>query len=404
VFFLAVAVLAGDLAARMRGEMSKSQAAVQRTSRLLAFSRRMAATASTDGAMSALVEFVAQALHCSARVWACDEDSRLKVRARTGPRMDSPPDEDVDTAWRSGSTVHRASGWLFLPIGTATRRLCLLGVDREKLLSEEQELLTGLGDQTAAAMERVTLERDLDAARIASETEQFRSALLSSVSHDLRTPLASIIGSVSSLQEFWSSLSPENRRELLQTVLDESNRLDRYIQNLLDMTRLGHGAPSLRREWVDLNDVVSSAVRRLDRVLGQVRLEVAINPDAALSHVHGPFIEQAIVNLLDNAARFSPDGGLVTLNASRQEGNIVIEIADEGPGIPESEREKVFDMFYSIKGRGDQGSGLGLAICRGLIGAHGGEIRVLPSRTGSGTIMQVTLPVGEATEPIQSGD
>ena len=404
VFFLAVAVLAGDLAARMRGEMSKSQAAVQRTSRLLAFSRRMAATASTDGAMSALVEFVSQALHCSAWVWAPGEKDFLEVRAKTGSRTEGPAATEVDAAWRANSIVHRGSGWLFLPIGTGTRRLCLLGVDREVLRGDEQELLAGLGDQTAVAVERVTLAKDLDAARIASETEQFRSALLSSVSHDLRTPLATIIGSVSSLQEFWSSLSPEDRRELLQTVLDESNRLDRYIQNLLDMTRLGHGAPSLRREWVDLNDVVSSAVRRLDRVLGKVRLQVTIDPDAALAHVHGAFIEQAIVNLLDNAARFSPDGAPVTLSATRQGEKIVIEIADQGPGIPESEREKIFDMFYSIKDRGDQGSGLGLAICRGLIGAHGGDIRALPSPTGPGTVMRLILPVDAAADPGQPDD
>jgi len=401
LFFLAVAALAGNLAARMRGEMTRSQTAVQRTSRLLEFSRRMTATTTAGGAMSALAESVAQALRCTAWVWAPAENANLELCAKAGPSTDGPAAEEIDHAWQSHSAVHRARGWLYLPIGIGTRRLGLLGVNREFLLNDEQELLIGLGDQTAVAMERVTLAKDLDEARVASETEQFRSALLSSVSHDLRTPLATIIGSITSLQEYWPNLSTENRRDLLQTVHGESKRLDRYIQNLLDMTRLGHGTPNLDRKWVDLNDVVSSAIRRLDTVLSKVRMQVSIDADATLLHVHEAFIEQAIVNLLDNAASFSPVGGQVTLRAQRRDASIVIEIADQGPGIPESERDKVFDMFYSIgdRGGGDQGSGLGLAICRGLIGAHGGDIRVQPTSRGSGTLMQVTLPAPVDDEP-----
>lgn len=397
LFFLLIAALAGKLAARMREEMTRSQAAVQRTSRLLAFSRRTAAVASVEGALSTLAESVAQAMRCSALAWAPDEDGRLELRASAGTRTDAPSQEDVDLAWRKEAVLHRSQGWLFLAVGTGPRRVGLLGINRDTLQTEEQELLIGQCDQAAVAVERVHLARDLDEARVASETEQFRSALLTSVSHDLRTPLATIIGSVTSLQELWPNLTEENRKELLQTILGESNRLDRYIQNLLDMTRLGHGAPPLEREWVDLNDVVASAAHRLETELDRVRLVVEIDPDAALIHVHGALIEQAIVNLLDNAAKFSPDGGLVTLSASHGEAGTVIDIVDEGPGVPESEREKVFDMFYRSKdqSRTQDGSGLGLAICRGLIGAHGGEIHALPSKKGSGTCMRVTLPAAE---------
>jgi two-component system, OmpR family, sensor histidine kinase KdpD len=401
VFFLAVAALAGNLAARMRSEMAKSHAAVQRTSRLLSFSRRMAAAASAQAAMSTLAESAAQALRCTALVWARGEDSRMEMRAKAGPAREVPAAHEVELAWQTQFSTYNARNWLFLPIGTSARRVSLLCVARAILEADEEELLISLCDQTMVAIERVMLASDLDEARVASEAEQFRSALLSSVSHDLRTPLATIIGAITSLQELWENLSAKNRRALMQTVLDESNRLDRYIQNLLDMTRLGHGAPSLMREWVDLNDIVASAVQRLDTVLGAIRLDVEIEPDAALVHVHGAFIEQAFVNLLENAAKYSPDGGLVRFFARREGASIVIDVVDQGPGIPESEREAVFDMFYSIKGRdgGDQGSGLGLAICRGLIGAHGGDIRALPSSDGSGTCMRVTLPATDGDAP-----
>lgn len=394
VFFLAVAAIGGNLAARMRSEMTRTKTAVERTARLLAFSRQMAVSASTRTAMTSLAQAVAQALHCSALAWTPGDESCLELRERAGPGPDMPVGEELEQAWQMEAVPYCGLHWLFLPVETSSRRLGLLGLDRESIREEEKDLLVGLCDQTAIAMDRVMLVRDLDEARVASETERFRAALLSSVSHDLRTPLATIIGSVTSLQELWPNLSPDTREELMQTVVGESNRLDRYIQNLLDMTRLGQGAPLLSREWVDLNDVVANAIRRLDTVLDNVHLEIDIDPYAALMHVHGAFMEQVVVNLLDNASGFSPAGGRISLVARRRGGDLVIDVVDEGPGIPEAERENVFEMFYSIKGcaRSHLGSGLGLAICRGLVGAHGGEIRAIPPAGGRGTHIRITLP------------
>ncbi|MCZ7597102.1 MAG: ATP-binding protein [Gammaproteobacteria bacterium] len=219
-------------------------------------------------------------------------------------------------------------------------------------------------------LDRTRLESELEQARIVSETEQLRAALLSSVSHDLRTPLASIIGSTTSLIEYGDTIRPGDRLDLLNTVVTEARRLDRYIQNLPDMTRLGQGKLHLARDWVDLADVVSSAVSRVRAGAGGVSIDVAIEPGLPLMWIHGVLIEQALVNLVDNAVKHSPTGTAVSVRARRGAGTVVVEVIDRGPGIAVEEREKIFDMFYTIR-RGDsgtQGTGLGLAICRGWSG------------------------------------
>tara|TARA_R110002110_G_scaffold26911_1_gene98392 strand:+ start:12754 stop:13848 length:1095 start_codon:yes stop_codon:yes gene_type:complete len=237
---------------------------------------------------------------------------------------------------------------------------------------------------------------ELEATRSSAETEQLRSALLSSVSHDLRTPLASIIGSTSSLLHYGDSFTEESRRDLLATILDESRRLDRHIQNLLDMTRLGQGKLSLARDWVDVSDIISSAVSRLGSVLEPVQVSINVPADAPLLYVHGVLIEQALVNLLDNAARFSPEGGLITVDVRPCQDSLEIRVCDQGPGIPAAEKEKIFDMFYTAR-QGDcgdlQGTGLGLAICRGMVAAHGGTVTAEDGSDGTGSCFRIRLPL-----------
>ena len=219
------------------------------------------------------------------------------------------------------------------------------------------------------------------------------------MSHDLRTPLAAIIGSATSLLEYGEAFSPEDRRDLLSTVANEAQHLDRHIQNLLDMTRLGQGTLQLKRDWVDLRDLIAGALARLTEVLAGLEVEVAISPEVPLLWVHGTLIEQALVNLLDNAAKFSPPGGRIAIQAEPRDQELVIDLCDQGPGIPAEERERIFDMFYSVS-RGDRhdrgGSGLGLAICRGLMAARGGWFEALPGEAGWGTRMRLRLPLVNA--------
>jgi two-component system sensor histidine kinase KdpD len=376
VFFLAMAALTANLAARMRSEMAESRAALGRVSALLEFSGRMSSAVSVEDVLTALTATIARTLGREAAVRLTDEPG-------FAPAFDKATPLRIELTTRGDGAV---------AIGGAP------------LNTEERKLADGLCEQASLAVERILLVEDLKTAQLAAQTEQLRSALLSSVSHDLRTPLASIIGSVSSLLEYRPLLKQEDQHDLLQTVLEESQRLNRYIQNLLDMTRFGHQDVELRREWVDLNDLVSAAIERFGRASSQYRIEVDIERDVALICVQGALIEQALVNILDNALDFSTPGDTIRISGSFRAEATVIDIVDRGPGIPETERQKVFDMFYTAGQRGDRrhGVGLGLAICRSIVEAHGGTIEALPGPDGTGTRMRISLPLSE--NPIGDGD
>jgi two-component system sensor histidine kinase KdpD len=268
---------------------------------------------------------------------------------------------------------------------------------QELLAPEDSRLLETLADQAAVAIERTTLVADVEAARLASETERLRSALLSSLSHDLRTPLVSILGAATSMISYGDDLDPKDRRELAVTIQDEAERLNRFVQNLLDMTKLGSGALKPNADWADLHDIVGAAVQRSTRLLKGRQIKVDIDPKLPLLSLDSVLMEQVFFNLLDNACKYSPQGSLVTVWARPGKGQALIEVCDQGPGIPEADRERVFDMFYRVEAADSQtaGTGLGLAICRGIVEAHGGTIKAEPGLHGSGTCIVVHLPIGQ---------
>ncbi len=395
VVFLIVAAITGELAGRMHDQIGKNRESLRRITTLYAFAKRMAAAADSDGVLRELCDSLSRMLGCPVAGLLPDAEGRLQPRAHAPQASHiSLPLERLDGVWRADASPPSKPGLHFLTLGTARGPIGLAAIQADAIEPEQRELAQALCDQAAIAIERTQLVSDLENARIVTETEQLRSALLSSVSHDLRTPLASIIGSTSTLLEYGASIGADNRQELLTTVLGEAERLNRYIQNLLDMTRIGQGGLELHRDWVDLGDVVNIAVERVRSVSAHVQILVQLEPALPLLFVHGVFIEQALVNILDNAIRFSPNGGTIRVRGRRGDAELVLEVCDEGPGIPESERERIFDMFYSISG-GDrhlQGTGLGLAICRGLIGAHGGTVTAHEGIDGRGTCMRITLP------------
>lgn len=395
VFFLAMAALTANLAARMRSEMAANQAALGRVSTLLDFSRRMATAADAEEALTACVDTLGRVTGAAAIAWLPDDDDAVRTVARGARRagaFDSAAGREV---WLAGTRhMQVREGKTYVPLATAGRRVGLVAIDTAQLNNEQRQLVASLCEQASLAVERILLVDNLKEAQVVSETEQLRSALLSSVSHDLKTPLASIIGSVSSVLEYRDLLKPDDQRELLQTVLDESQRLNRYIQNLLDMTRFGQNQIELRREWADLNDLVSAAVERLGSALAQHEIRISLAPEAALVYVHGALIEQALVNVLDNAAGFSQSGEPIEIRSRATADALVIEVVDRGPGIAEAEREKVFDMFYTAQ-RGDRsrhGVGLGLAISKSIVDAHGGGIEASAGPGGLGTCVRITLP------------
>lgn len=397
-FFLLVSAISGNLASRMRQEMAERRASLARISHLYDFSRRLASAMDTEEVLDALADQLALVRPGAAgaiRILITEGKDPPRERRRRGDdRLLAP--EELIAAWNEVGRKPLVRGdWVFHHLATDRGTIGLVTMTGQAD-PDQIESLRSLCDQAAMALDRIRLAADLEQAKLISETEQLRSALLSSVSHDLRTPLASIIGSATSLLEYGDSFSVGDRRDLLAMVAAEAQRLDRHIQNLLDMTRIGQGKLNLHRDWVDLHDIIASAIARLTDVLEGLQVMVQIPDDLPLLWVHGSLIEQALINLLDNAARFSPEQGQIGIQAERAGDEVWIEVRDQGPGIPESEREAVFDMFYSVR-RGDRdnrvGSGLGLAICRGMIGAHGGQVLALPGPSGRGTRMRLSLPL-----------
>jgi two-component system sensor histidine kinase KdpD len=288
---------------------------------------------------------------------------------------------------------------MFLPLTTPRGTIGVIGTqrreDQEALPAADLRTLDTVADQAALAIERIQLATDIEQSRMLTETEQLRSALLSSVSHDLRTPLVSIMGSATTLSQMGDKLSARQRSDLLETLLEEAERLNRFVQNLLDMTRLGYGALQPKLDWCDLRDIVSEARQRLKNVLAGH--ELALDLDAPLLYADPVLMEQVLVNLLDNAAKYSPPHSPIRVEARRDGGEILVRIADRGPGIPTEDREKVFDMFYRVKARDAQtaGTGLGLSICRGLLEAQDGSISITGGEGGRGTVVQIRMPFKE---------
>jgi two-component system sensor histidine kinase KdpD len=405
IFFLAMAALTANLASRMRNEMSESRSALGRVSTLLDFSGRMSSAVSVESALDSLTRAISQALDRMAAAWLPDEAGRPTLTSvsedAAGRLATSEIGEFLQTQSDAAPTRDDAT-FVSLDLGESGSGMVVIG--GSALAAGERKFVEGLCEQASVAVARILLVEDLKTAQLAAQTEQLRSALLASVSHDLRTPLASIIGSVSSVLEYREILKREDQRDLMQTVLEESQRLDRYIQNLLDVTRFGQERIELRREWTDLNDLVSAAFGRLGPVLQRFDVRVDIAPEVALICVHGALIEQALVNILDNAADFSEPGDAIRVNAYLDNDATLIDVIDRGPGIPEQDRAKVFEMFYMADQPDDRhhGVGLGLTICRSIIEAHGGSIDALPGPDARGTCMRIRLPF--AQNPIDGTD
>ena len=414
ILFLVVSVLTGNLAARLRARVMAQRAIVDRTNKLFDFSRRVAVAASFDDVVWAAVSHVASTLECQSILLAPDVAGTLIVMGAFPPedQLDLRDMSAASYAWEKAEPAGRGSGtlptarWLFLPVRTADLRLAVIGVayaDDHSFAPGDRRLLEALIDQVALAIARIRLTEDLAATRLASETERLRTTLLNSVSHDLRTPLVSIIGAAETLAEPGRGLTSDGRQALAETIRDEGKRLDRYVQNLLDMTRIGHGALKPNLVPCDLADLIGSARTRLRDQLGDHVLQVDLPAEMAALNADPILTEQVIVNILDNAAKYAPPGTVITIAVRIDGPSAVLSIADNGPGIPAGAHDRVFDMFYRASTGDAQraGTGLGLAICKGLVEAQSGTIRAEAVNVdGSGTRIVVQLPLAPTVGPL----
>jgi len=413
VFFLITAVVASNLAAAVRAQAVTARSRARTTDDLYQFSRKLAAIASLDDLLWAAVYQVAAMLKVKV-VLLLPEGENIAVRAGYPPE-DTLEEADLAAArwcWQHNRPAGRGSDTLpggrllFLPLGTGRGPVAVMGIesaDADKagpgpLLSPDQRrLLDALGDQTAVSIERITLAEDVDRARLLAETERLRSALLTSISHDLRTPLASILGAASSLESYDTLLDSAGKRDLLRTIQEEAERLGRFVANLLDMTRLEAGALAPKREPADLGELVGSALARAGKVLAGHRVEVDIAPDLPLPDLDVVLFEQSLFNVLDNAAKYAPRGTLITLRAwhEPEAGEVRLQVIDEGPGVPDAALPHLFEKFYRVLATDRQlaGTGLGLAISRGFVEAMGGQVEAANRTDRSGAVFTFVLPV-----------
>ncbi len=405
-FFGVTAVIASNLTARVRAQAIVARQRARTTEELYQFSRKLAGAANLDDLLWATVHQIALMLKVRV-VILLPEEGTVVVRAGF------PPEDTLDAAdvaaarwsWEKNHVAGRGSDTLpgakrlFKPMNTGRGAVGVIGIDSDEpgpiLVPDQHRLLDALSDQAALAIERVNLVEDVDRARLAVETDRLRAALLTSISHDLRTPLASILGSATSLSTHGETLDRTTRLDLIHNIQDEAERLNRFIGNLLDMTRLETGPLRVNTGPVELSDVIGSALRRARKILADHRTEVSLQHDLPMLDVDEVLFEQVMFNLLDNAAKYAPAGSLITIRGWREDGRVGVQVLDEGSGIPQSDLERIFDKFYrgGAADRRRAGTGLGLAICRGFIESMNGTI-VASNRTDrSGAVFTLKLPV-----------
>ncbi|MGA8205665.1 MAG: DUF4118 domain-containing protein, partial [Woeseiaceae bacterium] len=409
-FFLVVALVTGQLAARVHRQIATIRATSRRVASIGDFSRRLTGIVTRDGCARVLTEYLRSTLALDAIVLFRDYALRLAV-ASGDARGGLTDTEQAAAEWAydhrepagRGTGTLPASAFLFVPLSGQEEVLGVVGVrardGRRTLDAEQKRLLFAMRDQASTALERLKLAAAMESTRLLTETEKLRAALLSSVSHDLRTPLVSIKGATTALLDLDTTLDPSDKRELLENVVQETDRLNRYVQNLLDMTRLGYGAVTPQADWRDVREIIGSARRALQHVLDSRPVHVSIPDGQELIFTDSALLEQILVNLLENAAKYSPQGTPIVVEGHRAGHEFELAVSDRGPGIPLAERDKVFDLFSRARASDRQtaGTGMGLAICKGFAEALGGSIQVGDAPDNGGARFRVCLPQpGEA--------
>jgi two-component system sensor histidine kinase KdpD len=406
-----MAVVISRLNLRVRLQADAARYGERRTSELYAMTRELADTRATRNLAAVAVEHLHDVFDANIALLLEGPDGQLDG-AGAGEFAFAPEGKErevVDWVWSHdkpgglGTDTVPSAKALYLPMRGAQVRVGVLGVvpsDPRRFVDAEQRArLDVFAGQIASALERARLAELAQQAHIQVEAERLRSALLSSVSHDLRTPLSVITGAASALVQTDGGLSADARQYLAQTILEESQRLNRLVRNLLDMTRLSSGVVRITKEWQPVEGIVGAVLERLEEPLRGRTVETNLPQDLPVVPVDGVLLEQLLTNLLENAVKYSPAGTPIAIGARREGSDFVMEIADRGPGVPPDSAQKVFEKFYRAPGAGGGGgAGLGLAICRAIVEAHGGRIWVEP-RPGGGAAFRFSIPI-EGSPPV----
>jgi two-component system sensor histidine kinase KdpD len=422
VVMLLVGLVISTLTVRLRQQANIAQQREQRISALYTMSREFASNRSIEKVLHIAVRNISQTFDSQVVILLTNAVGQLQAWGNVagwwgegvGERSVFAPDAHeqgvaqwvYDHGQMAGQSTDTLAGAkaLYMPLTASRGTIGVLGVrpaqPRRFLAPEQLHLLETFASQAALALERVELARVAHRAQLRAETEQMRSSLLSSVSHDLRTPLAAITGALSGLRDGDTQLDTATRADLVRMAYGEAERLNRLVGNLLDMTRLESRGVQAQREWQPLEEVIGAALTRLEDQLGEHPLTTALPPDLPLVPLDGVLIEQVLINLLENAIKYTPPGTPIAISASAAHDAVTIAVADRGPGIPPGDEQRIFEKFYRSTRNGG-GAGLGLAICKGMVEAHDGRIWA-ENRPGGGAIFSFSLPLDGAPPPIDS--
>ncbi|WP_439472490.1 DUF4118 domain-containing protein [Brevundimonas sp.] len=412
VLFWAVALTTGALAGRVREQVSRAQRRASAVSALLAASQTLSGAEDARATARALAEQASAAAGAKAVV-LLPEGEDLAVAA-SAPVVEPPLQLGAAAmaaarwAWEKGEPAGHGTGtlpqtsWTFRPLQGVRGRSGVAGIEADALApgSDEERLALAILGQGAVAIERAELAGQALETETLKRADRFRGALMNSVSHDLRTPLSTVLGSATTLIDYGDTLKPDVRADLLLSIREEAERLNRYVGDLLDMTRLEGGGLNIKSDWTDVRDVLNAAAQRISRRLGARDLTRDFPADLSMVMVDEGLLEQAVVNILENAIAYSLDGSRIELAAYEDRGSVVISIEDEGKGIPTPELERVFDKFRRMEEPSDrtQGAGLGLAIAKGFVEAMNGRIAAAsPIVDDHGTRVLISLPKAIAT-------
>jgi two-component system sensor histidine kinase KdpD len=397
-----VGVIISTLVAKVQDRAEKLKEREAETASLYRLSRDLAVAADMQSVVLSIVKNVEVSLDASAVLLLADGDKLGVADACNGWQMDSETEKIAQWAFKSmrpagaGTSTFQFSEMLFVPLHVLQTPLGVLGIsfnsEPDSRFEQMRHLLEAFGTQAALALERVRLSQQAEHAQILKARENLERALLNSVSHDLRTPLVTITGVLSAIRNEDNQLSEKNRHDLVDTAWEEAGRLNRFVGNLLDMTRLEAGELKLKLESCDVQDLVGCALASVEHRLGKRVLDVRLPPDLLLVRMDLVLMTQVLVNLIDNALKYSPPESHIEIAAHSDKMHLTIEVADRGPGIPLQDLAHIFDKFHRISvPEGVSGTGLGLSICKGIVEAHGGKIYA-ENRMGGGLRLVVELP------------
>jgi len=418
---LITALLISHLAALGKRQASVARQRERRAGELYALSRELARRRTMDELAKFLVRHVLASIDGEAAVLLPDAEGKIQdpehfcdrgtPRAAASTVRYPVPGNDLGIAqWaydhRKKAGLHTdtlaSATAMYLPLNALKRCIGVLGLrpedPRQLQIPEEMHLVEALINQAAVAMERVQLAEAAQEAGVQFESEKLRNVLLSAISHDFRTPLATIIGSASTLRDSDVTLDEPRRRALLDTLLHEAARMNRLVGNLLDLTRFSEGRVELKRDWVAIDELIGAVLTRLHDLLEKHPVSLNLPQDPPLVPGDEVMLEQVLSNLLENAARHTPAGTAIDISAMIASSDLAVTVRDHGPGFPAGQETRVFEKFHQARRESAQsGFGLGLAICKAIVEAHGGTITAR-NAPGGGAEFRFTLPL-QAAKP-----